>query len=227
MPTPKKRILLADDNPSIRKVAMAFLKNAACVVDQARDGAEAVALYAAESHDMVLMDLEMDGLDGLEACRRIRAMELERGLPAAPILIMTGHGREEFERIRREVPGLGFLPKPLRKPALLEALGLNAGQEGQHTAAISSTLKPLVSGFLDTTRQDLEAMRQSLGQADLETVRRLGHSLKGAARTYGFETLGKIGLALETSAGERDRDALEKSLRALEDHLSNLKIEYT
>jgi PAS domain S-box-containing protein len=90
------RTLVVEDDPINREVALALLVSVGVVVDLAEDGAQAVERCAAMRYDLVLMDLEMPVMDGLEATRRIRAMP---DYQTVPILAMTASAfREDRER---------------------------------------------------------------------------------------------------------------------------------
>jgi adenylate cyclase len=80
------RILVVDDRPEGRKLLALRLQHEGHVVRQAEDGAQALALAAAEPPDLVLLDVLMPGLDGFEVCRRLRAMATMR---AVPIVMVT------------------------------------------------------------------------------------------------------------------------------------------
>src|SRR5687768_17267358 len=81
------RILVADDETTSRSLARAVLEDAGCVVVEAADGLEALAAYDRESPDLVLLDVEMPGLDGLAVCRELRRRPDARYLP---IVMATG-----------------------------------------------------------------------------------------------------------------------------------------
>jgi PAS domain S-box-containing protein len=113
------RVLLAEDNEINREVAMLMLARVGLSVQPADDGAQAVAMVAAGGFDLVLMDMQMPGMDGLEATRRIRQMD---AMAAVPIIAMTANA---FEQDRRDCLAAGmsdFISKPVRAEHLYAML---------------------------------------------------------------------------------------------------------
>jgi signal transduction histidine kinase len=85
----KIRVLLAEDNCINQKLASAQLHKLGCEVEIASNGREAVAAHAGGTYDLIFMDCHMPELDGFEATRQIRALEIQRSLPPTPIIAMT------------------------------------------------------------------------------------------------------------------------------------------
>lgn len=119
-PAGSLRLLVADDEPHIRRILITLLEAAGFQVAVACDGPEALAyLRGAEECDLVLMDLIMPGLDGLEVLRRIREMEGRSGIP---VIILSAKGQDTD---RDEALALGandFMTKPFSPKKLLNRL---------------------------------------------------------------------------------------------------------
>ncbi len=115
-PVGRLRLLVAEDNPVNQKIALAMLSRHHDVA-LAADGLAAVARVAEGGFDLVLMDMQMPGLDGLEATRRIRALPGDSG--RIPIVAMTANAfQSDAERCR--AAGMDdFLPKPIDRVRLL------------------------------------------------------------------------------------------------------------
>jgi hypothetical protein len=113
--TPRRRILLVEDNPVNARVATLMLRQLECPVTVATSGALALELldHSREDFDLVLMDVQMPDVDGLEATRTIRAREAERGLQAMPIIALTANAMKG-DAERCFAAGMnGYLSKPV------------------------------------------------------------------------------------------------------------------
>ncbi len=244
------RILLAEDNEANSNVIRLFLAQNPVRVEAAENGIRAVELFREKPFDLVLMDLEMPGMDGLAATRAIREFEAGRGRPATPIVALTAHAFQEHRRQCLEAGCTDFVTKPVGKARLLQVLdaylpgrGFGPGQaspgreapppagneeeaSGGHVVVISERLRPIVPVFMRTARQGLADMRQALARGDLEVVRRGGHNLKGSAATMGFASLRGVGADIEAMARDGDGNRLAELLEVLERHLEDVEVRY-
>ncbi len=110
---PGARILLVEDNPINALLARALLTREGCAVDHARGGEEAIAAVQVGRYDLILMDMRMPGLSGVEAAQRLRASGV-----ATPIVALTANAFEEDRRACLVAGMDDFLVKPLSPDAL-------------------------------------------------------------------------------------------------------------
>lgn len=114
------KILLTEDVPANVALYRVLLEKSGHSVDAAADGETAVSLAAAHAYDVVLMDLGLPGINGVEAARRIRA----GGGPSAqaPVIALSADDEPHLRRACEAVGMTGYLVKPLSPVALLAAL---------------------------------------------------------------------------------------------------------
>ncbi|WP_306322752.1 MULTISPECIES: response regulator transcription factor [unclassified Streptomyces] len=100
------RVLVVDDDPTVAEVVAGYLDRAGYRVDRADDGPAALARAAAHRPDLVVLDLMLPGMDGLEVCRRMRA----RG--PVPVIMLTARGDEDDRILGLEVGADDYVTKP-------------------------------------------------------------------------------------------------------------------
>ncbi|WP_395673255.1 ATP-binding protein [Phenylobacterium sp.] len=117
------RVLVVDDNAVNRKVLGLILESAAIGHVDVEDGAQAVTAVEGGAFDAILMDLQMPVMDGLEATRRIRALEQRDGRPRTPIFMVSANCLQEHMDAGLSAGADGHLSKPVSVSELLAALG--------------------------------------------------------------------------------------------------------
>ena len=208
------RILLVEDNETNLLAASTMLEQLGCRLSTARNGLEAVKQAAATEFDLILMDVQMPELDGLEATRRIRVTPGRN--QSKPILALTANAFVE-DAVRCKEAGMNeHLTKPIRRAALQEALVRHLGERNQPSAApvangsleagvwanLANEMPPealadLVATFMTNQARELQAMRADLSSGDRNALRRRAHTLKSAARLFGATRLGEVAALLE------------------------------
>lgn len=115
------RILLVEDNEMNRTLAVELLRRKGALIDSAVNGCEALAkvMHEAALYDIILMDLQMPGMDGYEATRKIRA---DHRFSALPIIAVTAHAMIEEKDHCQEVGMNGYLTKPLNVPEMIKLI---------------------------------------------------------------------------------------------------------
>ena len=122
------RILLVEDNEMNRNMLTRRLERKGHQVIMAVDGRQAIDLAAAETPDLILMDMSLPVMDGWEATRRLKAGDATKRIP---IIALTAHAMAEDERKAREIGCDDYDTKPIELPRLLEKMATlltNAGR---------------------------------------------------------------------------------------------------
>jgi two-component system sensor histidine kinase/response regulator len=128
------RVLVADDNSVNQRVAMRMLERLGCEVLLADDGLAALQAWREEPLDLVLMDVRMPVMDGLEATASIRAEETLRGPSRVPIVGISANSSSEDERQCRAAGMDDFVPKPIKLQGLEKVIAALVGNGSPRTA---------------------------------------------------------------------------------------------
>lgn len=121
-----KRILLVDDSSTSRMTArMLLAENCSYIVTSACDGAEGIERAIAERPDLILMDIEMPRINGLEACKLLKQNQATRHIP---VILLTLRREESFVRQGYENGCTDFLTKPVKDQELISAIKTHLGE---------------------------------------------------------------------------------------------------
>lgn len=115
-------ILVVDDLEDNRVIVAHYLKNSAYVIETAENGQIAIAKFQTGRYDLVLMDVQMPVMDGLQATSAIRQWERAHHRPPTPILALTAHALREEEEKSLDAGCTAHLTKPIRKQTLVRAI---------------------------------------------------------------------------------------------------------
>ena len=119
----KAKILVVDDSSLSRRIVRGILESAGHEVTEAADGMAAIDRYSVEKPDLVLLDLVMGGMGGLEVLQKLRESDSE-----ARVIVATADIQTSTREMAAQAGSRGFLNKPIRKEELLSAA--NSGLEG-------------------------------------------------------------------------------------------------
>jgi CheY-like chemotaxis protein len=129
------RVLLADDHPTNRTVVRLMLADFGVDVRTVENGREAVEAARSGAFDVILMDMQMPVMDGLDATRKIREHEAAAGLDRTPVLMLTANAMPEHREAGVRAGADGHVAKPVTATALLTALDEVLGGAGDRQAA--------------------------------------------------------------------------------------------
>ncbi|HEY5219625.1 MAG TPA: PAS domain S-box protein [Gemmatimonadaceae bacterium] len=195
------RILLAEDNTVNQEVAATMLRRRGHTVDVVGSGRQAVDAVRAGSYDMVLMDLQMPELDGLQATAEIRTMLAGRPLP---IVALTANAMVG-ERERCLAAGMdGYLAKPFKPHQLFEAV--EAWSAGAMAVLVAAGAPPL-SGAADAPPVDVALFRAEMRAAGVE------EAVAGILGAFRKEAPGRMA-ALEKAVRDGEGRAIERAAHA-------------
>jgi two-component system OmpR family response regulator len=112
-----ERVLVVDDEEDFLESIVRRLELRGVEADGVANGAAALELLTRKQVDVVVLDIKMPGMDGIEALRQIRRL-----YPEVDVIVLTGHASQEFQRLGRELGAFDYLIKPVRIETVLERI---------------------------------------------------------------------------------------------------------
>ena len=238
----QRRILLVEDNAINQKVVTALLRKRGYSVDIAPHGQRALEMLEFHTYALVLMDVQMPVLDGLETTRRIRA---DHRFKQLPIVAMTAHAMNG-DRERCLQTGMNdYLAKPVDHRHLLGvvdhymSLQAEAPQQPSAGQVVDSELvsrlmdsdpallNQMVQLFLQLAPERLERLKTSAAQGDFELLRSDAKKLRAAAQSIAASGLASSAAELEDAGQGQSPQSIADSLRRLEHELRRLQTHAT
>lgn len=246
------RVLLAEDTPANQKVVCAILDKRGHEVQVANNGREAVDFIRQNSYDVVLMDVQMPTMDGLQATKMIRELPSEMKSDI-PIIAMTAHARRE-DRRKCLASGMdAYISKPVDAIKLIQLLesverrtkehpstdtwegspvAVSSQPEAESLINIQSALSrmgddkalviDLARFFLEDAPKLCSEVEQAIRDSDAVTMERAAHSLKGLAANFDAEALILDSQRMETYGQQADFRTAKNDLPALNKSLQRV-----
>jgi CheY-like chemotaxis protein/HPt (histidine-containing phosphotransfer) domain-containing protein len=227
------RILIADDNITNQRVALAILKKLGYQADAVANGREALSSLRSAAYDLVLLDCQMPEMNGYEAAAAIR--DPQSGIAKIPILALTAHAMSG-EREKSLAVGMDdYIAKPVQPSALAALLEKWLPPLPPESPPIVTPVfdEPaflervmgdrelagaIVAAFLDDMPQQIAELQSSLAAGDNAAASRRLHRICGAAATVGGVALQNAALAMEETGRAGDLRSMAAQFGQLQQH---------
>jgi CheY-like chemotaxis protein len=240
------RILLAEDNVVNQKVALRVLERLGYQADVVSNGKEAVEALRIMPYDVVLMDVQMPEMDGLEATKIIRDPLARVHNPNVPIIAMTAHAMKG-DRERCLNAGMDdYVSKPVRPKVLFEVINRQIATDSRSSTLAERTtieekvifdkqdlleqldgdeefFNELLLTFLQEIPARIGELRSALERNDPNSITEQAHTIKGASANIGAHALKQVALEIEVAGKSRDLHKAHSYSEKLEREYSLLK----
>jgi two-component system sensor histidine kinase/response regulator len=239
LPNGGLRVLLAEDNLVNQRLIWAVLEKQGHRISTVANGAAAVRAVQQEAFDVVLMDVQMPEMNGLEATRAIRAWEQQQG-GHVPIIAMSAHAMKGAREDCLEAGMDEYLSKPLQMPEVLRTIAevTKSGKEKPAAARParfdlrpmlrrlnddSDLFRELIHLFQEDCPRMLETLRAAVESGNAESVEHAAHQLKGAVSNFAAVDVVQAAQNLELLGRHRDLGEAGDAYRALEQSLDGFR----
>jgi PAS domain S-box-containing protein len=228
------KILLAEDDTANQKLAILVLEKMGHRVDLAINGVRALEMGKAHRYDIILMDIQMPEMGGIEATEKLRQAEVRTPIVAMTASVMYGD-RERFVEAGMD----DYVAKPIKREVLRGTLKRHAVSKLSSGATYDS-MQPvsdkvaeelgldqeqyleILTGFIEEKKKDMEELEKALAREDTERIARLAHKIKGSALNLRLDLMAQPAASIEKAAKEGDLtrisddwDALSRGFEAL------------
>jgi PAS domain S-box-containing protein len=216
------RILAVEDTEDNRLLLACYLKGEPVEMVFAASGLEAVdVIRGGQEFDLILMDIDLPGLDGYATTGLIREWQAGRGVTPTPIVALSAHAMREAVRASLDAGCVAHVAKPVDRVTLLRTIHAYALPERIDPASLAGAaslaegIAELVPHYLASKPKQIEEARVCLAAGDFDTIRRFGHNLRGTGSGYGFPCMTRLGKEIENAAAQGDETRIAAQLEAL------------
>ncbi len=244
---PRARILVAEDNITNQKVALAILGKLGYRAEAVANGAEAVAALENTPYDLVLMDVHMPEMDGFEATAKIRDTGSKVMNHKIPILALTASVLQTDKEACIKAGMNDYLSKPIEPKHLAETLERWIGISGTADSAPLVVEKPnlgdlfdkgillervggdeaicnqVLEAYVDDVPKQIGELEKAIDDGDTAVAHRVAHTLKGASGSVGATVLQDMAQNMETAGENAELELMRSKLTEFKREFESLK----
>lgn len=246
-------ILVVEDNVTNQQVALGILKKLDQKAEAVSNGEEALEALRQIPYDLVLMDVQMPVMDGIEATQQIRKPNTNVLNPNLPIIAMTAHAMEGDKERCLKAGMNDYVSKPIEprilaekliqwlvsEPISLQKIPADSTKRSGNSEKIRLFNKTdfltrlmddeelalrIISAYLEDTPQRIQLIRHFITNGDMEGVKRQAHAIKGAAANISATTMHELATEFEVLARSSDIETLKQRIDELGKVFDHLSI---
>lgn len=237
----KSRILIGEDNPTNQKVISKLLEHAGHNVTMTGNGEAVLDALEADRYDLVIVDMHMPVMGGIETAKLIRFTHADKSIP---IIMLTANATSEAVASSKEAGIDAYLTKPIEPQRLLDSINqLTVANQQQRANPVSphalgpvlvdeqaldalaaiaqdpGFMRELIDGFLQDNTDTVSQLKYSLQTEDYRQVREMAHAVTGSARSIGALKLGKVCAEINRLSDDKMKAEGTERLKAIAEAL--------
>jgi CheY-like chemotaxis protein/HPt (histidine-containing phosphotransfer) domain-containing protein len=240
------RVLVVDDDEYNRLLLLRYLPTPPFTIEAAAHGQAAIEAAQRQWPDIVLVDLEMPVMNGLEAVRWLREEEARQGRKRCLVVMMSSNDdagsiregiaagsdrylgkpftRETLLAVLQDLRTSGGAPVPMAVPAPLPS-GPAAPMQAEEPVRVDPELLPEVPAFLDSRRSMVDGMAAALASGNRSQLRAVAHRAAGGLALFGFHWAAWQSRRISARAVEAEPQELREDIERLREHLETVQVE--
>jgi CheY-like chemotaxis protein/HPt (histidine-containing phosphotransfer) domain-containing protein len=230
------KVLIVDDDANARQIMTEYLADEQAEIQGAAKGQEALQRLELFTPDLIILDLMMPVMDGMSfldvlrhdprhfalpvvvaTAKELTLQEMRQLENSVSIVLRKGNDlRTELGRTLRNLLRRTKPPAPPTPPA--------PDPKAAIYVKVRAILKDMIPGFLASRRQEVKDIHAAIEKSDFESIRVLGHNMKGIGSSYGFPPITEFGRQIEEAASRKSPEDIRKPLALLIDYLERVQV---
>lgn len=211
------KILLADDHEDNRRLIARLLTSLGLEVIEACNGIEAVELCIEHQPTLILLDIQMPRMDGIQTLEKLRELGCNQ-----PIYALTANAMSHEIAQYLALGFAGHLKKPIEREIFLATIAQYFSDVNSSSEQVDTNLdiSDLVQSFVNNLSQDKQDLLRASNHHDTESLARAAHKISGAAKMFGFAELSQSATELECAIKKQKIDAIDDLTHCLVDEIT-------